>query len=532
MSQQVTSQQATSQQVSIEPEAANIVDSQMASQPLPVASGVWGWFTFQNLWLWLVPWGIFLRLCTSTISPNDFWWHMRTGELILQQHAIPTVDLFTFTHPGEPWTNQAWLMQVVYALLMQWGGVPLVIFVHALTITAGYVLVLRACVPRYGGRISVWATVAGVAIGIQGWAVRPQSFSFLAFGLLILLIETHRRGYRHVLWWAAPLFAIWVNAHGVFVFGLAALGLYVIGTLWDAFWSKAWQNDPHVRGELLELCTQGLLAVAVLSLNPQGPVGIASYVLGFFQSKATVQNNVEFAPITIRSLDGITFAFAIISLIVARLNTTARLTTAQTLTLLTFAAMTLFSRRSATWFGMILIPILATLLQGWWRQSTPPAGKPLVIGAFITLLLLLAISVLPWWRPLLPKLMQERPFLASTTGVEGTAFLCRKFAPGTHGFQAISFASYMEATCPTLPTFLDTRFELFPTQQWDEYIAMQIGRYDWATIAGKYKMQYIFAGVEEQPGLIAAVSANPTWREIYRDQSAVIFERQPLSQTQ
>lgn len=483
------------------------------------------WFTLRNLWLLLVPWGLFVRLCLSSIAPNDFWWHVRTGQLILQSRAIPVIDLFTYTQPGAPWINQAWLMQVALALLMQWGGAPLVIFAHAITITAGYALVLAACAPRYGVRISVWATAIGAAVGIQTWAVRPQLISFLAFGLLIFLMEKHRRGHRHALWWAAPLFAVWVNAHGVFVFGLAALGLYVIGNLWDALWKGDWQAK---RGALLELCAQGLLAVAALMLNPQGPVGIFEYVLGFFQSKATVQYNEEFSPLIIRAADGIAFAFTVLVLFVARLNSATRLTGAQTLTLLAFAAMTLFSRRSAAWFGMVQIPILAALLQGWWQQPWPlQAGKRSLTATLLALLLLFALFVLPWWRPQIASLNESRPWLTTTTPVEATRFLCDHFLPGTRGYQAIAFASYMEAMCPDLPTFLDTRFELFPTEQWNEYIDMHSGRYNWNEHARRYGMEYIFASPTDQPNLVQAATNDPTWQEIYRDDHAVIFERQP-----
>lgn len=499
------------------------IERESAPHNAPSGEDQAGWLTLRNIWLWLVPWGLFVRLCLSTIEPNDFWWHMRTGEIILQRRAIPVIDLFTYTQPGALWVNQAWLMQVALALLMQWGGVPLVIFAHALVITIGYTLILRACAPIYGVRISVWATALGVACGIQSWAVRPQSISFLAFGLLIFLIEKHRQGHQRALWWAIPLFALWVNAHGVFIFGLAALGLYVAGTLWDAIWTRQWQAQ---RNALIILCVQGLLAVAALSLNPQGPVGIVNYVLGFFQSEATVQYNQEFAALTIREVDGKVFAFTILALVLARLHSTTRLTTAQTLTLLAFAAMTLFSRRSIAWFGMATIPILAGLLQGWWRLPWPiERGKAVLTATIAILLMLMAVVTLPWWRPQIPQLHDLRPWLSATTPVDATAFLCEEFAPGTRGYQAIAFASYMEATCPELPTFLDTRFELFPTEQWDEYIDMHNGRYNWGELAEKYGMEYIFAHLESQPHLTGAVAANPAWEEIYRDDRAVIFRR-------
>lgn len=482
-----------------------------------------GWFTLHTLWIWLVPWALFVRLCLSSIMPNDFWWHVRTGQLILQNRAIPTVDLFSYTQAGAPWINQAWLMQVAMALLMAWGGVPLVIFAHALVISAGYTLILRACAPHYGVRTSVWATAVGIAVGLQNWAVRPQTFSFLAFGLLIFLIEAHRHGQRRALWWAAPLFALWVNAHGVFVFGLAALGLYVVGNLWDALWAKEWQTR---RGQLLELCAQGLLAVAVLTINPQGPLGIVSYVLGFFQSKATVEYNLEFAPLSIRSADGIAFAVAILILIVARLNSTTRLTSAQTLILLAFVAMTLYSRRSAAWFGMVQIPMLAALLRGWWRAPWALLpGKPALTATILGLLCLFMVAMLPWWRPQIPQLIGSRPLLSPATPVAATTYLCEKFAPGTRGYQAIGFASYMEAACPDLPVFMDARFELYPTEQWEQYIDLHNGRYNWATIAGEYGMDYLFVDPEDQPRLVEAAGASPAWAEIYRDDSAIIFQR-------
>jgi hypothetical protein len=512
-----------SQPATIQRAAARTTTGPIPSD-VPLQEGQRGWLTLRALWLWLVPLGLFARLCASWIAPNDFWWHLRTGQLILHNRAIPVIDLFTYTQPGAPWINQAWLMQVTFALLMQWGGVPLVIFFHALIITAGYSLILRACAPRYGVRISAWSTLFGIACGIQSWAVRPQTISFLAFGILIFLIEKHRQGQRRALWWAIPLFALWVNAHGIFVFGLAALGLYVAGTLWDALWARQWQVR---RRELLELCAQGLLAVAALSLNPQGPLGIFDYVLGFFQSKATVQYNLEFAPLSIRSADGIVFATTLLVLILARLNSTTRLTTAQTLTLLAFAAMTLFSRRSAPWFGMAQIPIMAALLQGWWRQPWPlPPGKPVLTATLFALILILTSITLPWLRPYIPQLAETRPWLAPGTPVEATTFLCETLPPGTRGYQAIAFASYMEAACPDLPAFLDTRFELFPTEQWDEYIDIQSGRYNWAEHAERYGMEYIFAGAGDQEKLIEAVSASSEWQEIYRDERAVIFQKQ------
>ncbi len=104
-------------------------------QPTPSARP---WPTLATLWGCVIPISLFVHLCLRAVAPNDFWWHVRTGLLTLQTGAIPTVDLFSYTQAGQPWTNQAWLMQIALAWLYQTGGVALVILAHAPIITGGY----------------------------------------------------------------------------------------------------------------------------------------------------------------------------------------------------------------------------------------------------------------------------------------------------------------------------------------------------------------------------------------------------------
>src|SRR4029077_19412605 len=69
-----------------------------------------------------------------------------------------------------------------------------------------------------------------------GWSVRPQLFTYVCFAALILLLQrafpdaadpSSRPRSQRALWLVPPLFAVWVNAHGGFVAGLAVLWLYL-----------------------------------------------------------------------------------------------------------------------------------------------------------------------------------------------------------------------------------------------------------------------------------------------------------------
>jgi len=94
--------------------------------------------------------GLFAWLSLGKI-PGDFWWHLRTGQLIVNSGQIPSVDALTFTRAGQPYTTQTWLMQAIYYLPNRAGDLPLMVFFHRIVIVAGYALVELACFAESSG---------------------------------------------------------------------------------------------------------------------------------------------------------------------------------------------------------------------------------------------------------------------------------------------------------------------------------------------------------------------------------------------
>ena len=92
-----------------------------------------------------------LGLFTMTIrgvSDPDVWWHLRTGELIVQQHHVPHTDPFSFTRSGQPWTNHEWLSDVIiYSVYRATGFGGLMLF-FGIVIAAAYLLLLLRCSGR------------------------------------------------------------------------------------------------------------------------------------------------------------------------------------------------------------------------------------------------------------------------------------------------------------------------------------------------------------------------------------------------
>ena len=111
-----------------------------------------------QLWAFVCLAGIFVMLGLTLVHPNDFWWHVRAGEWIVENGRVPNTDLFSFTRAGQPYAYQAWLMELVFYVLLRAGGLPFVIFFHALVITAAYGLLLRVNQRAGGGDLRHAAT--------------------------------------------------------------------------------------------------------------------------------------------------------------------------------------------------------------------------------------------------------------------------------------------------------------------------------------------------------------------------------------
>ena len=485
-----------------------------------------GQFTLNDLWLFLPPLVLLIVLDLTLIRPNDFWWHLRTGQIIVETKSIPTTDLFSFTRAGLPWTNQSWLMQVLFYLLYQAGGLPLIIFWHALTISAGYMLVELACLRSNSGqaRAAALAVIAAAAIGLANWNVRPQSASFLLFGALVFVLETHRVRGGRILWALPPLFVLWVNLHGGFVFGIGLLGIYVL-----AGWGKDWWTERSLRVETRRLLVVGVVSVLALSLNPAGPLGILHYVLGFFRNHTTQSLNIEFMPLNMRQADGAIFFSVVILLLLIAYARRVTVSPFRVVAMLVFGAYSLYSRRVAPWFGMAAAPAFAAVLTqrlGPARVGgVPGRGKPLFNYVLVGLLGLVVLTTLPWLRPYLPLSPARRAYVTTAeTPVQATQVLCQ------HGdkarvFDDIAYGSYLIWACPTVPVFMDTRFELYPDEMWQDYLLIIRAQFGWEDALAKYGIDTIFVRKDQEQMLVAAAKASDEWQTVYENKHTIILQR-------
>jgi hypothetical protein len=211
---------------------------------------------------------ICMRGADGAVADPDVGWHLRTGEWILQHHAVPHVDPFSRVAGGSPWQAYSWLFDLILLKAWTWMGLR-----GLLVFTAGMMTLIAAAVYHLLSRLQADFTQrAALTIAVtfclsRMSTPRPWLFTILFFALeMDILMHTRREGKSRELLWLPAMFALWANIHIQFVDGLLVLGVAAVEPLLRRWWKS---ETKSVSARTLWL-TLGACAAAVC-LNPYGP---------------------------------------------------------------------------------------------------------------------------------------------------------------------------------------------------------------------------------------------------------------------
>src|SRR5262249_34295659 len=102
----------------------------------------------------------------ALLMDGDSGWHIRVGEYILDRHAVPTHDLFSYSKPDAPWFAWEWLTDVIYAVLYRLAGLKAIVLWAGALIAIYATLLLRYTLWRGANSlIAAFATLLAVGGG-------------------------------------------------------------------------------------------------------------------------------------------------------------------------------------------------------------------------------------------------------------------------------------------------------------------------------------------------------------------------------
>ncbi|MGD1033598.1 MAG: hypothetical protein ABR977_04115 [Candidatus Dormibacteria bacterium] len=249
---------------------------------------------------------------TSSITDPDFWWHLRTGQLLIANHLqLLGTSPYIYTVPTHHWTMHEWLFEVGVAGLYDLGGLAAIVPVLSLLTWVGVVfLLLRS---RYHTRnrlaLGVGLIVAALAAN-PIWGPRDQMVDFTFSCLLLLMIERHLIRGGRALWFMPPLFLLWSNLHGGFVVGLFFAALIVVAELAGG---RLGFPDRVPGRRIGTLAGITVLSTLVSMINPNGP-GILLYAAETLSSPAQQALILEWQSPDFHQLEVRGFAVMLITL--------------------------------------------------------------------------------------------------------------------------------------------------------------------------------------------------------------------------
>jgi hypothetical protein len=231
--------------------------------------------------------GLFTMAGRDNLDP-DFWWHLKTGQLIWQTHSVPTVDPFSCARAGQPWVAHEWLSELfIYGLYQRIGNNGLV-WMFALIVALAHLITYQRCAgrPYLAGAVTLWGAVAS----LPTWGVRPQMLTLLLAALFLLLLD-RIEGNPKLVWLLPPLTLVWANLHAGFAAGIGFIALYFVGWTIEGWFEAV---PPSVRRTQRRLLIAGALSVVAVIFNPNG-VRLLWYPFETLNSRAMQRFITEWA---------------------------------------------------------------------------------------------------------------------------------------------------------------------------------------------------------------------------------------------
>src|SRR5579872_2906545 len=205
---------------------------------------------------------LLLLLSAKQIGSYDLGTHLKAGQWIVQNHAIPEKDSFTYTQTDRDYLDSNGFYQVLLYFLQSSLGYPSLVLVNmAVLVLVFFLLLGRLKLSQVSPGLACLCLFLALFMMERRFMVRPEVFSwlFLCFTLFVLDLRVRNKDLLYLL----PLIQLlWVNTEGLFILGWFAMGTYALSGF---FHQKRW--DP-------KLIRFALLSVAADFLNPYFAKGV------------------------------------------------------------------------------------------------------------------------------------------------------------------------------------------------------------------------------------------------------------------
>lgn len=476
----------------------------------------------RSLFFLIVLFGIFVMAARPVTDP-DLWWHLRTGQLIVQNHQLFHADPYSFTKAGQPWLDHEWLSQIVIFLIYRSAGYGGLMVVFAAIIAAAFLVVYWRSPgrPYVAGVVTVWGALASVPC----WGVRPQMLTLLLASILLLVLE---RSYaRPGLLWAIPaLLLLWVNLHAGYALGIGFIGLFLVGDALDLM--LGW---PTAGLSIARLRRLGLVLAISLLMVPVNPYGAELYLYPFqtLHSRAMQFYIGEWFSPNFHDAHYLATLVMVLATLAVPMLSPRRLRPREILLLIVTMWAALRSVRHIPIYMLVAVPLLSAMITAWLEQRKASSlltgsGRPLTSAKLGFNAIMLAAVVLA-------GVLRVRYVLQGQSTAEGrefpsaaVAFLADGHIPG-HIMNHYNWGGYfIWKLYPEVPVYIDGRADLYGDTFMDQFAATYyLKGKAWADPLTQWNIRTVV--LPPDAPLITALRSSPAWKTVFADKQTVVVTK-------
>lgn len=450
---------------------------------------------------------------------GDVGWHIRTGQYILDHHAVPHHDLYSFSKPQAVWYAWEWLTDVIDGSLDRLAGLKAIVLMAGVVIALFATTLIRRMAWR-GSHLFIAMIVALLAVGSASihFLARPHIFTLLLLSVSVWMIEADRQQPSRWIWLLVPITILWTNLHGGFLALIAVLGLATVGMAIERKFGGA-----------IRYAALACACAAASLVNPYG-YRLHQHVLEYLRSDWIRNVIQEFQSPSFRNENMLQFeALLFLGLMAAGLLF-RRGRVVEGLWIILFANMSLSSVRHVPVFVTVTAPIIAAEISEWWRAWTANARKSSLAGivngmaadsikqfrrtsawpAIAVVALMLMGKPIPWPTDFAPevfpvKMVHEHPDLILNVRLMTTD----------------QWADYLIYTNPQQKVFVDGRSDFYGPEVGNEYIHLMNGQWDWEKIMDKYRFDAALLPIESSLSQLLKMRAD--WRVVDDDGKRILL---------
>jgi len=485
---------------------------------------------FAALVLWLVVFSL-SGGGIGLLEDSGTGYHIRTGDYVLDHHAVPRQDVFSFTKPGEPWYAWEWLASAIFAALFRWGSMKAVLLFSAAVLAVTMVILARHMIRR-GANALVTLFLIHLAIGACSihFLARPHIFTMLFTAISMRLLDDDRERPSRTIWWLVPLTALWANMHGGFVAVIlctAAFGLGCGMETWIAEKSLGAARKPLIR--------YGSVALACLGASFLNPYGFREHqhIIQFLQQKWILDLIEEYQSPRFHTTVVLYYEILLFAGLLVSGWLISRKKFAHALVILLWAHLSLVSVRHIPIFVIVALPSIAAELTALWNAMTKSADRRSTLGVLSQLASEHApgLARTSLWTPAILAFLLFAPLGISwptdfPDSSYPVAFVTRHadLISASRIFSTDRLCDYLTFRFyPRQRIFIDGRGDFFGEQFSHDYLNALNGGTGWQKTLDRYQVAVVL--VPSPSGLASLLRDRTDWRVIEDDRVTALFER-------